>query len=169
MHVTAHLKNLRISPRKVRLVSGVLRGMDAQRAQHQLTYLTKRSALPIHKLLDSAMANAYNNFGLVKDNLFIQDILVNEGRKLKRYRPKGFGSTSPIEKKTSHITIVLAEKIAGLKADKSARDTEVADDSGRAKDATKAKSPTLRAPSETRSAPKTAGSLKGKLFRRKAI
>lgn len=116
MEVKAQLKNLRISPRKVRLVSGMLKGADATTARAQLEYLVKKSARPMAKLLESAMANAHSNLGLVKENLFIKNIIVNEGTKLKRFRPKGFGSASPLEKKTSHITIVLDEKVPGLKA-----------------------------------------------------
>ncbi len=116
MQVIAQLKNLRISPRKVRLVSGLLKGRDALTAKYQLDNLAKKSSSPISKLLDSALANAHNNFGLAKSNLFIKEILVNEGPKLKRFRPKGFGSTSPIEKKTSSIRIVLEERVPGLKA-----------------------------------------------------
>ncbi len=115
MEITAQLKGLRIAPRKVRLVSGILKGRDAMKAKSQLEHLAKRSARPLVKLLDSALANAHHNLGLVKENLFIKDIIVNEGPKLKRFRPKGFGTTSPIEKKTSHIEIVLAERVPGLK------------------------------------------------------
>lgn len=118
MEVTAQLNNLRIAPRKVRLVSKFLKGMDAMAAKSQLSHLAKRSARPIFKLLDSAMANAHNNLGLVKENLFIKEIIVNEGPKLKRFRPKGFGMTSPIEKKTSSIRIVLDERTPGLKIKK---------------------------------------------------
>jgi large subunit ribosomal protein L22 len=116
MEVKAQLKNFRMAPRKVRLVSGLLKGTDALAARAQLDYLVKKSARPMAKLLESAMANAHNNLGMVKENLFIKNIIVNEGAKLKRFRPKGFGSTSPLEKKTSHITIILEEKVPGLKA-----------------------------------------------------
>jgi large subunit ribosomal protein L22 len=115
MQVTAQLKNLRIAPRKVRLVSNLIKGLDVTAAKSQLDHLVKRSAKPISKLLDSAVANAANNFGLVRENLFIKDIIVNEGMKLKRFRPKGFGTVSPIQKKTSSIKIVLEEKVPGLK------------------------------------------------------
>lgn len=118
MEVSAQLNNLRISPRKVRLVSKFLKGMDVMIAKGQLNHLAKRSARPISKLLDSAVANAQNNFGLVKDNLFIKEMIVNEGRKLKRFKPKGFGMASPIEKKTSHIKIILDERKLGLKIEK---------------------------------------------------
>jgi large subunit ribosomal protein L22 len=94
--------------------------MDAAVAKHQLDYIIKKSSKPISRLLDSALSNAHNNLGLVKENLFIKDIVVNEGPKLKRFRPKGFGMASPIEKKTSRIKIVLEERVPGLKAEKKA-------------------------------------------------
>ena len=98
--------------------------MDALAAKHQLNYIIKKSSNPISKLLDSAMANGHNSSSLVKENLFIKDIVVNEGPKLKRFRPKGFGMASPIEKKTSHIKIVLEEKVPGLKAKSEIRSTK---------------------------------------------
>ncbi len=115
MQVRAQLKSLRISPRKVRLVSGLIKGLDATNAAFQLEHIIKRSSRPMLKLLNSAVANAKNNFKLAKENLYIKDVVVDEGIKLKRFRPKGFGMTSPIEKKTSHITIVLEERVPGLK------------------------------------------------------
>ncbi len=118
MDISANTKNIRISPRKVRLVRGVIMGLDALRARAVLQYTIKRSAHPMMKILDSALANARNNFGLVQSNMFVKDVIVNEGPKLKRYRPKGFGSSSPIQKKTSHIKIVLSERVPGMKADK---------------------------------------------------
>ena len=121
MQITAQLNNLRISPRKVRLVARAVRGMNAIVAKYQLEYIIKKSSKPISRLLDSALANAHNNFNLLKDNLFIKDIVVNEGPKLKRFRPKGFGMASPIEKKTSRVKIVLEEKVRGLKANQESR------------------------------------------------
>ncbi|MEK7154361.1 MAG: 50S ribosomal protein L22 [Patescibacteria group bacterium] len=115
MQVTAQLKNLRIAPRKVRLISDLIKGLDAAAAKSQLDHLIKKSSGPISKLLDSALANAHNNFGLVKENLFIKNIVVDEGMKLKRFRPKGFGSTSPILKRSSRIKMILEEKVPGLK------------------------------------------------------
>lgn len=118
MEITAQLNNLRIAPRKVRLVSKSIKGLDAIYALRRLDYLAKRSGQPLAKLIDSALANAQNNFGLAKENLFIKNIIVNEGAKLKRFRPKGFGMTSPIEKKTSRVTIILDERTPGIKAEK---------------------------------------------------
>ena len=116
MEVITQLNNLRIAPRKVRLLSGVLKGVKAAQAEEYLKYVAKRSAGPMRKLVSSAMANAQNNFGLVKENMYIKQIIVGEGPKLKRFRPKGFGMTSPIEKKTSRITLILDERIPGLKS-----------------------------------------------------
>ncbi len=121
MIVTAYLKSLRIAPRKVRLVASVLKGRDAMSAKHQLRYLPKRSSLPLSKLIDSALANAQNNFGLVKENMRVKDVVVDGGPVLKRFKPKGFGSTSPIAKRTSHVTVILEEKVPGLKSEKKAK------------------------------------------------
>lgn len=107
--VTAQLNYLHISPRKVRAVAELLKGLDVDLAKAQLKYLTKRPARPLSKLLDSAIYNAQNNFGLDKNYLYIKEIIVNEGMKLKRFKPKGFGLPMPIQKKTSHIKIVLDE------------------------------------------------------------
>ena len=107
--ITAQLNYLRISPRKVRAVVELLKGLDVDSAQAQLRYLTKRSAKPLNKLLNSAVANARNNFGLDKNYLYIKEITVNEGMKLKRFKPKGFGLAMPIQRKTSHVKVVLDE------------------------------------------------------------
>lgn len=113
MEVRAQLNNYRKSSRKVRLVASLLKGMDAEEAKNQLAFLIKGSAPDFSKLLASAVSNAENNFGLEKDNLFIKDIVVNEGARLKRWLPRAHGRASLLLKKTSHIEIVLAEKIEG--------------------------------------------------------
>ncbi len=115
---SAQLNRLRIPPRKVRLVAGLLRGKDVIKALHQLEHLVKRPAPYLKKLIDSAVASAENNFNMVKDNLYIKELIVNEGVKLKRFKAKGFGRSSEIQKKTSHIKIILAERVAGIRADK---------------------------------------------------
>ncbi|MEK7506631.1 MAG: 50S ribosomal protein L22 [Patescibacteria group bacterium] len=118
MQVKAQLNNLRIAPRKVRLLAGPLKNLNVARAKSHLEHLTKKAGRPLAKLLDSALANAHNNFGLVKENLYIKQVIVNEGPKLKRFRPKGFGMTSPIEKKTSHIGIILDERVPGMRIER---------------------------------------------------
>jgi large subunit ribosomal protein L22 len=110
VEVKAHLNYLRIAPRKVRLVVDLIRGKSVQEARNILNFTVKRAALPIRKLLDSAVANAKNNFNLDEKKLYIKKIFVNEGPKLKRYRAASRGRAVEIQKKTSHITIILDEK-----------------------------------------------------------
>ena len=109
MEVTAKLRYLRIAPRKVRLVADLVRGKSVEEATHILNFTRKRAAKPLLKLLNSAVANASHNFQLKKENLYISKIVVNEGPKLKRWRPRARGVTYEIQKKTSHITLVLTE------------------------------------------------------------
>ena len=109
MEVIAKLRYLRIAPRKVRLVADLVRGKSVEEATHILNFTRKRAAKPILKLLNSAIANASHNFQLKKENLYISKIVVDEGPKLKRWRPRARGVAYEIQKKTSHITLVLAE------------------------------------------------------------
>ncbi|TSC74396.1 MAG: large subunit ribosomal protein L22 [Parcubacteria group bacterium Gr01-1014_44] len=118
MQVTAQLNYLRIAPRKVRLVAKVLKGLPVAKAEYQLSFIVKRSSGPLAKLLKSAISNAENNFGLVKENLFIKELVVNEGVKIKRTMPRAMGQAGMIQKKSSHLKIVLEEKVPGLKAKK---------------------------------------------------
>ncbi len=111
MQVVAHLRNLRMSSRKVRLVSDLIRGMDVDEADAQLHHLPKAATVPIRKLLRSAIANAEHNAKLDRRNLFVHQILVNQGPTLKRFRPRAFGRAAPIRKRSSHITIVLEERV----------------------------------------------------------
>lgn len=111
MSATAKLNYLRIAPRKVRLLADLIRGKMAKDAQTILSFVVKKSATPLLRLLNQAVANAQNNFQLDANNLYISKITVDEGPKLKRWRPRARGQTYEIQKKTSHITIVLAQKI----------------------------------------------------------
>lgn len=115
MNVIAHLRYLRIAPRKVRVVTDLLPGLDVVKARAILESLPKHAAGPLGKLLNSAVANAEHNFELDGENLYIWKVLVNEGPKLKRFLPRARGMTSPIEKKSSHITMILEERIPGKK------------------------------------------------------
>src|SRR3989344_7113354 len=119
--VTAQLNNLRQSPRKVRMIVDLVRGKGVLKALQQLEFVIRRPAEPISKLLRSAIANAENNFNMVPSNLYIKEFYVDEGVKLKRYRPKAMGAVGEVQKKTSHIRLTLAEKVPGLKAEKSAK------------------------------------------------
>jgi large subunit ribosomal protein L22 len=109
MKVTAKLRYLRIAPRKVRLVADLIRGKTVEQAQTILNFVRKRATRPLLKLLNSAIANAHHNFQLEKNNLYISEIRVDEGPKLKRWRPRARGQAFEIQKKTSHVTLVLEE------------------------------------------------------------
>ncbi|PKL72363.1 50S ribosomal protein L22 [Candidatus Kuenenbacteria bacterium HGW-Kuenenbacteria-1] len=108
--IDAKAKYIRISSKKIRLVINVIRGMDVDKAEDQLKFITKRACQPILKLLNSAITNAEHNFDLKKKNLYIKEITVNQGPTLDRWMPRAFGRGAPIRKRTSHITIVLDKK-----------------------------------------------------------
>lgn len=109
MKVTAKLNQLRIAPRKVRLVADLIRGKSTKEAETILYFQTKRAAHQITKLLKSAVANAKNNFKLNENHLYISKLTVDGGPHLKRWRPRSRGRAYPILKKTSHVTLVLDE------------------------------------------------------------
>lgn len=98
-----------MSPRKLRLVVDVVRGQKVEPALDQLKFIKKLAGKPVMKLINSAVANAENNFSLVKSNLFIKEIRVDEGPTLKRWLPRAHGRATPLRKKTGHISLVLAE------------------------------------------------------------
>lgn len=110
MEVKAVLKHIRVAPKKSRLVIDAIRGMDAAEAASQLRFMRKKVARNVLKLLESAIANARNNFELKEDTLYIKKAFVDGGPVLKRWTPRAFGRASAIRKRTSHITIVLDEK-----------------------------------------------------------
>jgi len=113
MKVTAKLDNLRIAPRKTKLVADLIKGLDIKIALDQLDMRVKRTSPHMKKLLLSAVANAENNFGLDKDNLYVEDVVVGAGPSLKRWMPRAYGRAAQILKRTSKITIVLEERIEG--------------------------------------------------------
>lgn len=110
MEIKASARHIRMSPRKVRLVSDIVRGMDTPAAQLQLQFVRKLAAKPVLKLLLSAMANAEYNFKLDKNKLYIKSIVVDGGPMLKRFRARAFGRAAPIRKRSCHINIVLDER-----------------------------------------------------------
>lgn len=118
IQVKAQLNNLRIAPRKVRAVVGLIRRKNAVKAINQLEVLSRRPADMIIKLINSAIANAKNRYDVAVEDLFIDSVTVDEGMKLRRYKPKGFGRVSPLEKKTSRITLTLRASKAALKTEK---------------------------------------------------
>lgn len=115
----AFLKNYRQAPRKVRLVAGLIRGKNVAQAIAELDFLAKRAGLPIKKLLLSAVANA-KQMGVEMENLFIKELKVDKGITMKRMMPAAMGSGHRINKRTSHLNILLAEKVAQVKNTKRA-------------------------------------------------
>ncbi len=111
MEIKAKAKYIKMSPKKVRLVIDVIRGMDVKNALDQLRFLNKAATKPIEKLLNSAIANAVHNFSLEKNNLYIKEIRADEGPTLKRWRPRAFGRAGAIRKRSSHISIILDELV----------------------------------------------------------
>ncbi|MBT4153063.1 MAG: 50S ribosomal protein L22 [Candidatus Magasanikbacteria bacterium] len=107
MKTKAVLRNLRISPRKVRLLVDLVRGMKVQEAVLQLQFSKKHAALPVKKLIESAMANAVHNHSMDIENLKISEAFVDQGVTLKRWMPRAFGRASGLKKRSSHVTIVL--------------------------------------------------------------
>ncbi len=113
----AYLKNYRQSPRKVRLVAGLIRRKNVAIALAALEFLPKRAGLPMKKLLLSAIANAKNS-GIEQENLFVKELKVDKGITMKRMMPRAMGTGHRINKRTSHIELILAEKVVAVKATK---------------------------------------------------
>ncbi len=116
----AFLKNYRQSPRKVRLVASLVKGKSVAQAIAELDFLAKRSGLPIKKLLLSAVANA-KQMGIESENLFIKELRVDKGIVMKRMMPAAMGTGHRINKRTSHINILLAEKVVAVPKTKVAK------------------------------------------------
>ena len=110
MEAKAHMKYARISPRKVKIVCDIIRGKDTKTAKAILAQTPKAAAELMLKLLNSAVANAENNHDMDPDNLYVSQTYANPGPILKRIRPQARGRAFRINKRTSHITIVVAEK-----------------------------------------------------------
>ena len=107
----ASATHIRISPRKVRIVVDTVRGKSVSQALSILGFTRKKAALPVQKLLKSAVANAVENGGINDvETLVIDRIMVDEGPTLKRYMPRARGRATPIRKRTSHIRIILRER-----------------------------------------------------------
>lgn len=111
------INNLSVAPRKVRLAADLIRGKKISEAKIQMQFLTKGVADIILKALKSAEANAKHNFKITDtDNLIVSKIFVDEGKKLKRSRPRARGSAYMVRKRTSHTTLVLSDALTGLKS-----------------------------------------------------
>lgn len=110
MELRVTLNYLRISPKKVRLLTNLLRGLSVAQAESQLSVAEKSSAEALRKLLKSAIANAKHNHQLDEKDLVVKECLTNEGPKLKRYTPKAYGRAALIRKRSSRVTLVLATR-----------------------------------------------------------
>lgn len=108
--VKAHARNLRIAPRKLRLVTNLIKQMPVEKALIQLQFLNKKGAPMVDKLIRSAIANAVNNFSLRAEDLFVQSLTCDQGPVMMRYMPRARGSASPIRRKTSHLHVVLENR-----------------------------------------------------------
>ena len=109
MNARAQAKHIRESPYKVRRVLDLVRGLPVDEARIVLEFTNRKAAGTIIKVLDSAVANAEHNFALDADELFVAEAYADEGPTLKRWRPRARGRATKIRKRTSHITIVVAE------------------------------------------------------------
>lgn len=173
MQYKFRLNNLRIAPRKVRLVANLVKRSPLLMAETQLRFQSKKAALPIAKLLKSARMSATNNFNLLPENLYISNILVDEGVKLKRFRARAFGRAGAIHKKTSHITLIIEERSGLIKKPKIVIKKEVKKEYETAKETPKLRRPLkIGIPAKVSEIIKPKGRFEGitrRIFRRKAI
>lgn len=109
MKVKAHTRFIRQSPYKVRRVLDLVRGLPVEEADHLLRLTNRGAAAPIAKTLQSAVANAEHNHALDPEDLVIAEAFADEGPTLKRWRPRARGRATRINKRTSHITIVVSD------------------------------------------------------------
>ncbi|GLI84475.1 MULTISPECIES: 50S ribosomal protein L22 [Rossellomorea] len=113
MQAKAVARTVRIAPRKVRLVVDLIRGKQVGEAVAILNHTPKAASPVIEKVLKSAIANAEHNYDMDINSLVVTEAYVNEGPTLKRFRPRAMGRASQINKRTSHITLVVSEKKEG--------------------------------------------------------
>ncbi|MFC4323834.1 50S ribosomal protein L22 [Litchfieldia salsa] len=113
MQAKAVVRTVRIAPRKARLVVDLIRGKQVGEAVAILKHTPKAASPIVEKLLNSAIANAEHNYEMDANSLVVTQVFVDEGPTLKRFRPRAMGRASAINKRTSHITIVLSEKKEG--------------------------------------------------------
>ncbi len=108
--VTASAKGLHLSPRKMRLVTNLVKGMRVVDAMNQLRFTNKKGALYMGRLLRSAVANAENNFSIPAENLYVKTVTCDMGQTMKRYFPRARGSAFIIRRKLSSVNVILEER-----------------------------------------------------------
>lgn len=121
MNIQATIKGIKMSPRKVSLVAGLVRGRNVADALTILQHTPKRAAKPVAKAIASAKANAVNNHRVDEKSLIIEQLQVTAGPRLKRFRPAAMGRALPYQKRTSHISVTISgtekpKKVAAPKA-----------------------------------------------------
>ena len=104
-------KDVRVTPRKARLVLDLVRGKDVEEALAILKNVNRSASAPVAKIVKSAAANATNNFGMDKNKLYVAEIQASDGIKMKRFMPRGKGSSSGLVKRTSNIRCIVKERI----------------------------------------------------------
>lgn len=104
-------KNIKISPRKMRLVVDAVKKLQVDQALIKLSITAKRAGIPIKKVIESAIANAVNNFKAERTKLAVREITITEGITYKRFHFAARGRTRPYKKRTSHITVILEDKV----------------------------------------------------------
>ena len=109
----AQARFVRVTPQKARRVVDLIRGLPAEQAQALLRFAPQAASEPIGKVLDSAIANASNNYNLDPRTLVVSQAFVDEGPTMKRFRPRAQGRASQILKRTSHITVIVESVPAG--------------------------------------------------------
>ena len=109
MEVRAAAKYIRISPRKIRLIMDQIRGKKIEEAVNLLSFSSQKGAFILRKLINSAVANANENYDIDVDTLYIKRVFADEGPTLKRFRPRAMGRATSIRKRTSHLTVILDE------------------------------------------------------------
>ncbi len=119
--VRAHARSLRIAPRKMRLVTNLVKDMRLNEAMTQLSFTNKKGAVMLQKLLQSAAANAENNFSMNRDSLFIKELTCDMGPVLQRSFPRARGSAFMIRRKMSHVNVILEERAVKLKKKQKAK------------------------------------------------
>lgn len=110
MPVTAKIKYVRMTPRKMQVVANQIRGKGAQAAIDYLNFCKRRAAVPLLKLLKSAVANADQKGGMDLENLYLCELTVDKGPTMRRWMPRARGMATQILKRTSHVKVVLDER-----------------------------------------------------------
>jgi len=112
MEATAHLRHFRMAPRKISVVAALVRGMPVEAAISTLTWTKRAAALPVRKLIESAMANATDKSkgGVDIDKLYVKSIHVDQGPTQRRFLPRAMGRATRMNKKSSHVHVVVSDE-----------------------------------------------------------